>query len=82
MSLLLQLLAEPLVQTGLLVLLLALPMAVLPGPLVLLYSWVLWAAQPVWLLAEVLGVIHLSLTLSKGLVEQIDSRPTLAKVTM
>ena len=67
-------------QTGLLVLLLALPMSVTPWLLVEFYSWMLWLAQPIWLVVEVFGVVQLSVRVSQQLLEWMDHRPNLVKV--
>ena len=70
-----------LTQLGLLGLILAVPLSVLPSPLLWLYDLVLWSSEPVLQIVETIGAIKLTMSVSREVIDRMDDQPALAKVT-
>ena len=73
-------LAEPLLQAGVTVALLSLPMSVTPALVVWIFDKLLWVTEPLWLTAEAVGVVAIIISLSRTLVDRMDERPGTSKV--
>ena len=76
----LQILAEPLLQLAVTVALLSLPLSVTPALVVWIYDKLLWLSEPIWLTVEAVGVVYITVTISRKLVQRMDKRPGTSKV--
>ncbi|XP_071502601.1 uncharacterized protein [Diadema antillarum] len=57
----------------------SLPVSVIPYPLVWMYGQLVWIAEPLTLLVEAVGIVRITMKLSRAVVRQIEDNPLLVK---
>ncbi|XP_041455824.1 uncharacterized protein LOC121408413 [Lytechinus variegatus] len=69
----------PVFTIGFFVVIMCLPISIVPYPLVWLYGQLIWITEPLILFVEAIGVIRISMRLSKEVTDHIDDHELLAK---
>ncbi|ELT98757.1 hypothetical protein CAPTEDRAFT_204367 [Capitella teleta] len=57
-----------------------LPFTLLPSWIIDFYDVFLWSSEPLWLLSESIGLLHLSVQISREIADHKDDQPQLAQI--